>query len=114
MFDLAYIPTHVLDWTREEIAAWRDNGGQPFAAEPVLQRAAKAEGIELTPRLATFPAGTLPASVALTHAWLGETVPRTLVGLDEGAGGRAEGIVLRIEHGMEAAAVGLWQACQMW
>jgi hypothetical protein len=95
MFDLAYIPTRVLDWSREEIASWRDGGGQPFATEAVLQRAAEAEGIELTPRLATFPAGTLPASIESTHTWLAETLPRTLVGLDAGAGGRPEGIVLR-------------------
>lgn len=95
MFDLAYIPLDVLDWDREKIAAWRDGGGQAFATEAVLQRASELEGIELTPRLATVFAGTLPASLALTHGLLNEMLPKTFVALDEGAGGRAEGIVLR-------------------
>ena len=96
MFDLAFIPIEVLDWDREHIAAWRDGDyGQPFATEATLQRAAEAEGIELTPRLATIPGAALPASVADTAEWLGRCLPTTLVGLDETAGGRPEGIVLR-------------------
>lgn len=95
MFDLALIPLDVLDRDRGEIAAWREGGGQPFASESVLQRVAGAAGIELTPRLATIPADTLPTSLADTHAWLTGTLPATLAGLDAAAGGRAEGIVLR-------------------
>lgn len=95
MFDIAFIPTEALDWDRERIAAWRDGGGQSFATESVLQRAAEIEDIGLTPRLATLPAGVLPTSVELAHAWLAEMLPGTLVGLDAGAGGRPEGIVLR-------------------
>lgn len=95
MFDLAYIPTHVLDWDREKIAGWRDRGGQPFAAEPVLRRAAEAEGIELTPRLGTIPASDLPTTVEETHDWLAATIPHTLAALDEQGRGQAEGIVLR-------------------
>lgn len=45
MFDLALVPLDVLGWDRAKIAAWRDGGGQPFAPEPVLQRAAEQEGI---------------------------------------------------------------------
>ena len=95
MFDIAFVPFEALGWDREQIAAWRDGGGQRFAEEPVLQRAAEAQGLELTPRLATLPAESLPATVDDAHAWLAETLPRTLVGLDARAGGRPEGIVLR-------------------
>lgn len=51
MFDLAFIPAEVLGWDPVRIAAWRDNGGQAFAVEAVLQRVAEAEGISLVPRL---------------------------------------------------------------
>lgn len=95
LFDLAYIPTAILDLPRAVIAEWRDGAGQAFCTEPTLRRAAAAEGVELTPRLATIPADALPATVEDTHTWLTETLPATLVALDEGAGGRAEGIVLR-------------------
>lgn len=105
MFDLALIPLDVLGWDRGRIAAWREGGGRPFASESVLQRVAGAAGIELTPRLATIPADALPTSVADTHAWLTGTLPATLAGLDAGAGGRAEGIVLRtIDRGVIAKA----------
>jgi len=95
LFDLAFIPAGVLGWERERIAAWRDGGGQKFAHEETMQRAALSWGIERTPRLGTIPAGELPISIEDTHAWLTRELPGTLAALDESAGGRAEGIVLR-------------------
>lgn len=95
MFDLAFIPFGVLSWEREKIAAWRDGGGQRFAREATMQEAAANWGIELTPRLGVVPAELLPATVEDTHAWLVEAAASTRVALDEGALGRAEGIVLR-------------------
>lgn len=97
MFDLAFIPTGVLGWDRERIAAWRDGGGQRFAREGTLQESAAHWGVKLTPRLGVIPAEKLPTSIEDTHAWLTEVAPSTLAALDEGAGGRAEGVVLRDE-----------------
>jgi hypothetical protein len=95
LFDIACLLPDVLDWPREQISSWREGGGQRFCAEATLQRAAEAEGIALTPRLATLPADDLPATVEAAHEWLRVTLPNTLVALDEAAGGRPEGIVLR-------------------
>lgn len=95
MFDLAFVEPEVLDWDRERIASWRDAGGQRFATESTLQRAAQVEGIELAPRLATVPAEELPATIEDTHKWLAMFAPFTRAPLDESAGGQAEGIVLR-------------------
>ena len=95
MFDLAYVDSDVLGWDRARVSAWRESGGQGFADEGALRTAAADAGIELTPRLARIPAGALPTTLEQTHAWLRETLPGTLVGLDAAALGRAEGIVLR-------------------
>lgn len=95
LFDIACVLPDVLDWPREQISSWREGSGQRFYAEGALRRAADAEGIELTPRLATLPADELPATVESTHGWLSVTLPKTLVALDDSAGGRPEGIVLR-------------------
>jgi len=95
MFDLAWVDPAVLAWDRERIASWRDGGGQTFSTEHTLRRCAAAEGIELTPRLGTVPAEQLPTTLEGTLDWLTGTLPGTLVALDERAGGRAEGIVLR-------------------
>lgn len=95
MFDLAFIPTGVLTWDRERIAAWRDGGGQKFAYEETMQNSAAYWGIGLTPRLGVIPAEELPTGIEDTHAWLTRELPGTMAALDESAGGRAEGIVLR-------------------
>jgi hypothetical protein len=95
MFDLASIPMEVVGWDRARISAWRDAGGQSFANEDALQRAAEAGKIDLAPRLARIPARDIPVTLADTRAWLSETLPGSLVGLDAGALGRPEGIVLR-------------------
>lgn len=95
MFDLAFVSPEVLGWDRARISAWRENGGQSFADETTLASAASLAGIELTPRLASLEADTLPTTLEQTHTWLRETLPATLVGLDAAALGRAEGIVLR-------------------
>ncbi|AUG76951.1 hypothetical protein CFP65_2093 [Kitasatospora sp. MMS16-BH015] len=95
LFDLARVPEEALGWDRERIAQWRDGGGQYWSSEADLQRAAEAEGIEVTPRLGTVPAGQLPTGIEETHSWLNAMLPDTRVALDEGAGGRPEGIVLR-------------------
>lgn len=95
LFDIACLLPDVLDWDRAQISTWRDGGGQRFCTEDVLQRAAEAEGIELTPRLDTYPASVLPSDVEGMAAFLAERLPVTRVALDDGAGHQPEGIVLR-------------------
>lgn len=77
----------------QQLGAWRDNSGQVFLDEEKLSKAALDYGFELTPRIATITA--MPVSIQETHEFLKETCTRTLVALDEGARGRAEGIVAR-------------------
>lgn len=95
LFDVAHIPSDVLAWPREGIAAWRDSGGQSFATEDELLAIAAKANIPTVPRLATTEAGDLPVSISETYDWLGSLLPKTNVALDDGAKGNPEGIVLR-------------------
>lgn len=95
MFDLAFVPTDVLGMERDRIASWRQHGGQLWATEAVLNRCSEVEGLPLTPRLGVIAANALPTTIDATHEWLRTMVPQTLVALDDGAGMRGEGIVLR-------------------
>lgn len=95
LFDIACLLPDVLEWDRAQISSWRDGGGQRFCNEATLQRAATAEGIELTPRLATLDAAKVPTGIQETHDWLSAYLPATNVALDDSAGGQPEGIVLR-------------------
>lgn len=83
-----------MEWPRERIAAWRDNGGQDFDAEDLLRIVAGSMGLELTPRLFTFDASNLPTTIEDTASWLRLDFPYTRAALD-GDAGKAEGIVLR-------------------
>jgi hypothetical protein len=94
LFDVAVLDDWAgpLTWPQAQISAWRESGGQPWAAEETLTDLAAAAGLELTPRL--FRTDALPESIADMRALLAERLPETLVGLD-GAKGRPEGIVFR-------------------
>jgi hypothetical protein len=95
MFDAVTIASDVLERPLAAISAWREEGGQRFHTEDELALAAKAEDIELTPRLATVAAGELPDGIEEMKDFLTRYLPATQVALDDGAGGRPEGIVLR-------------------
>jgi hypothetical protein len=95
LFDIACLLPDVLEWDRAQISTWRDGGGQRFCNEATLHRAADAEGIELTPRVAALDAATMPTGLEETRDWLAAYLPTTRVALDEGAGAQPEGIVLR-------------------
>ena len=95
LFDVAHIPSDVLSWPREQIASWRDSGGQSFATEDEFLAIAAKANIPTVPRLAVTEAGNLPVSISETYDWLGSYLPKTNVALDDGAKGRPEGIVLR-------------------
>lgn len=97
LFDIGGIPLDVLETPRAEIASWRDRGGQGFLSETQLQRAAQDSGLLLTPRIASVNAAELPADILSTAHWLEEMLPESLAKLDDSAGGRPEGIVLRTQ-----------------
>ena len=63
VFDVAEVPLETLEWERGQIAAWRDGGGQRWLPEEEFRRFAAAEGIEVTPRVASVDASGLPTGV---------------------------------------------------
>ncbi|MBF9135173.1 hypothetical protein I0C86_40555 [Plantactinospora sp. S1510] len=97
LFDIAKVDgfEEMLHWPSAQIAAWRDQGGQRFYSETALGIEADSVGAQLTPRLFVDSAVNVPTKVADTHVWLAQRLPATRVALDSGAGGLAEGIVLR-------------------
>lgn len=95
LFDVAFIDPAILDKEREEIASWRDHGGQRWATESTLQRGAEFFSIPLTPRLGTVMSDSLPTTLEGTQDWLRVALPGTQVALSDNALRNAEGIVLR-------------------
>jgi hypothetical protein len=97
LFDVVQIPDYAsrLLQSPQEIANWRDHSGQAFVTESELNAIASQSGIELTPRLFTLPASDLPQSIEEMVAFLKKSLPESRSALDEQAGGRPEGIVLR-------------------
>ena len=93
VFDVSRIALAHLDASREAIAAWRENGGQSFLREQELIELVDSLQLELTPRLEIRK--TLPTTIVETHGWLESMIPTTLVALDDSAGGRPEGLVVR-------------------
>lgn len=95
LFDIARIPESILERPREQVASWREHGGQAFCGEWMLLNEQENQGLELTPRLGVTDGKELPQSLEDTVRFLKEYAPQTEAPLDDGAGGRAEGIVLR-------------------
>lgn len=97
LFDVVRLTEYapLLMLSPQEIAGWRDNGGQSFVTAEELHNIADQETIELTPRLFTLPAAELPRTVEEMHVFLKQHLPESRTKLDEQAGGRPEGIVLR-------------------
>lgn len=97
LFDVAVITgfEDLLARSPEQIAAWRDGGGQPFLAADDLARTARDRGLEPAPALFEIDAGELPRTVEDARAFLRERLTTTRCKLDEGAGGEPEGVVVR-------------------
>lgn len=99
LFDVVVFEADVLatllESSSEKLAAWRENGGQPFAPSTTTEAWADTLGIAATPRLGTLDASELPVSIADTAAWLAAKLERTRCSLDDGAGGAPEGLIVR-------------------
>lgn len=95
LFDVARVPARVLDMDRDEIAAWRDGGGQDFARTDVLGQWADDLGLRLVPLI--VPVAAPPVSVADTHTWLSGVflLDGSFARLDSTGKGRPEGVVVR-------------------
>lgn len=95
MFDIAHVPDDVVRWPLENIALWRDGGGQEWLDEDLLMLHSKTSGIPLTPRLGLTQGNQLPTTLLDTQAWLEQFSATTTVRVDETGQGASEGIVLR-------------------
>ncbi|WP_199800777.1 RNA ligase family protein [Streptomyces marianii] len=95
LFDVAAVDSSVLELPAHAISSWREHGGQQFLNENELALMAADNGVELTPRVGTVAADQLPTGLAAMQEFLATRLPGTRVALDDGAGGRPEGIVLR-------------------
>ncbi len=93
MFDLSEVAVGDTKGELEQISRWREAGGQHFADEDRLFDFVTTAALELTPRIT--PDAELPTPIEATYKWLKRQIPRTLVALDEEAGGRPEGLVVR-------------------
>jgi len=97
LFDVVSTPTRELEErvarSPEEIAHWRDSGGQTFLDERALADHATIAGVALAPRLETTAP---PTDLRATYAWLKKALPgETLAPLEGDRKGRPEGVVVR-------------------
>lgn len=96
LFDIAVLDyDDVASRTVEQIAAWRERGGQRFLPDSALVDFSERHDIPLAPQLATLDAADLPVDIDDAHEWLLSHAATTRVTLDAGARGRAEGVILR-------------------
>lgn len=97
LFDVVYISnyTELLHKSSADISLWRENGGQAFANEAELQAIAQQHQLALTPRVGELDAMQLPTGLMDTYTWLQSLLAQTRCALDEGAGGKPEGLVIR-------------------
>ena len=93
VFDVNQIPVSVLEKDVEEIAIWREHGGQSFLNEGSLTEFVTAVQLELSPRIAVVDA--IPTEILDTYDWLKSHLTDTRVALDRDAGGKPEGLVVR-------------------
>lgn len=97
LFDIVQVPDAEkrLGSAPETIAAWREGGGQSFAPVSDMRATATALELETAPAILEASAESLPRTLLDTREFLREALPSTRVTLDGGAGGRAEGLVIR-------------------
>jgi hypothetical protein len=97
LFDVARLSgcDELLTQSPAQISSWRENGGQPFADEEALGQIAADHGLTLTPRLFVINGAELPQGIPEMLAFLRAHLSETLCRLDDAAGGKPEGIVLR-------------------
>ncbi len=95
LFDIAAISNYaeLLEWPVEKFSTWREIDTSRFLSEDALREQAALIGLTLTPRL--FFSNVMPKGIEETYEALKNWIPQTLCALDSGAGGKAEGVVVR-------------------
>lgn len=78
---------------REQIALWRDHGGQRFMAEAELIGTAYKYDLELVPRWLVAP--PLPTGLVEMRDWMVDQLPVSRARLSPSGAGVSEGLVLR-------------------
>lgn len=90
MFDQAEIPLEVLTWDIEQIASWRDQGGQNFNPRVTFAH------FDTVPLLSVLDNGNqVPESIEDMYQFLQIVAKSTEAGIDPDTQDRPEGIVLR-------------------
>lgn len=92
LFDVSVVAKNTLENPVEEIAAWRERGGQYFLDEMALQVAKDKLYLPLVTRSWDT---NLPTTVEDTYKWLQKVMPETSCKLDSSGIGKAEGVVVR-------------------
>lgn len=96
LFDVVFIDNfeELLTWPADQIARWRDNGGQPYVDAARLPELAQEAGFEPVPALFDLDATQLPTGLEETHRFL-LGFESTRCKLDDAADGVSEGVVVR-------------------
>ena len=92
LFDVSVVDRSILEKPVEEIASWRERGGQPFLDEMGLQAVKDKLYLTLVPGKWGVH---LPTTIEDTYKWLCEAMPQTGCLLDSTGRGKAEGVVVR-------------------
>lgn len=103
LFDVAVIDLAILEQSPQKISKWRQQGGQSFLDENELSAYSEKNGFELTPRLVTLNASDLPSGLEQANDFLERTLSKSRCLLDDNAGGRPEGIVVRTSNRSQIA-----------
>jgi len=91
IFDVAAVPLDILNEPVEKIAHWRENGGQQYAEEKMIDKYCSHVNLLRVPSL---PSSPLLTGIMETYLWLQDTCPNTRLSLD-GHKGHPEGVVVR-------------------
>lgn len=97
LFDHAFIGEAILDWPREQISSWHDNGGQTWQEVFQLEGFALEFGLPVVPYLEIDSGCDIPKTLSDAYAYLMSEIGETSVALDGDTDwtGKPEGLVLR-------------------
>lgn len=87
----------------EQIALWREHGGQCFGNEKALLELSTVSEATLTPRLTDKD--RLPNTIEGTLKWLNTALPGATYAALDGKGGKPEGIVVRTQSRSKIAKI---------
>lgn len=95
VFDVNAVSVDVLLWERDEIASWRDRGGQSWLSVKALGDFCDAGDLRQVPPIASIPPSFLPDTIQDAATWLYAQHTVTTAATSSGGVGSSEGVVLR-------------------